>query len=275
MKRVLSTYLFRNQRLSTALLSEAELAGITHIELFCARSHFDYREPQAVRELADWLDGHDLRVHSVHSPTSREMSAKRENTIPISLSDLEHSRRLDAVDEVKRVLEIAERIPFRFLVQHLGNTREAMEPRRKDAAMNSLEHLCVFAKQRRVAIALENLPGEFSSSTNLRGFIVDTHLRDLRLCFDSGHAHIEEGVEAVFDAMREFVVTTHLHDNHGERDEHLFPYSGTIDWDDTMRALRSSSEELPLVLEIREQGADAQPLKKAAAAFARLERAAS
>jgi sugar phosphate isomerase/epimerase len=274
MKRVLSTYLFRNQRLSTALLSEAELAGITHVELFCARSHFDYREPQAVRELADWLDGHDLRVHSVHSPTSREMSAKRENTIPISLSDLEHSRRLDAVDEVKRVLEIAERIPFRFLVQHLGNTREAMEPRRKDAAMNSLEHLCVFAKQRGVAIALENLPGEFSSSTNLRGFIVDTHLRDLRLCFDSGHAHIEEGVEAVFDAMREFVVTTHLHDNHGERDEHLFPYSGTIDWDDTLRALRSSSEELPLVLEIREQGADAHPLKKAAAAFARLERAA-
>ena len=275
MKRVLSTYVFRNQRLTSALLSDVEMAGITHVELFCSRSHFDYRAPQAVRELADWLDGHDLRVHSVHSPTSREMSAKRENTIPISLSELEHSRRLDAVDEVKHVLEIAERIPFRFLVQHLGESREAMEPRRKDAAMNSLEHLCVFAKQRGVTIALENIPGEFASPANLRAFIVDTHLRDLRLCFDSGHAHLEDGVEAGFDAMRDLVVTTHLHDNHGERDEHLFPYGGTIDWDATLRALRSSSEDLPLVLEIREQGANSQPLEKAKAAFARLERMAT
>lgn len=273
MKRILSTYVFRNQRLSPALLSEMELAGITHIELFCAPSHFDYRSPQAVRELADWLDAHDLKVHSVHSPTSRERSAKRENSIPISLSDLEHTRRLDAVDEVKHVLEIAERVPFRFLVQHLGAAREGADDRRKDAAMNSLEHLCVFSKQRGVTIALENTPGDFCSPTNLRAFIVDTHLRDLRLCFDTGHAHMEDGVEAGFDAMRDLVATTHLHDNHGERDEHLFPYSGTIDWDAALRALRSANEDLPLVLEVREQAGDSQPLERAAAAFVRLERA--
>lgn len=271
--RVLSSYLFRSQKLTTALLSDMELAGITHLELFCATSHFDYRSPQAVRELADWLDTHDLKVHSVHSPTSRELSAKRENSIPMSLSDLEHTRRLDAVDEVKHVLEIAERIPFRFLVQHLGAGREGLEPRRQEAAMNSLEHLCVFAKQRGVTIALENTPGDFSSPTHLHEFIVDTHLRDLRLCFDTGHAHLDDGVEAGFDAMRDFVATTHIHDNHGERDEHLFPYSGTINWDAALRALRSSSEDLPLVLEVREQAGDSQPLEKASAAFVRLERA--
>jgi sugar phosphate isomerase/epimerase len=274
MKRILSTYVFRNQRLTPALLSEMELAGITHTELFCARSHFDYRSPQAVRELAEWLSGHDLRVHSVHSPTSREVSAKRENSIPISLSDVEHTRRIDAVEEVKHVLDIAESIPFRFLVQHLGASREALDSRRQDAAMNSLEHLCVFAKQRGVTIALENTPGELASPAHLREFIVDTHLRDLRLCFDTGHAHMEEGVEAGFDAMRDFVVTSHVHDNHGERDEHLFPFAGTIDWEAALRAMRSASEDLPLVLEVREQAADTQPLERAAATFARLERVA-
>lgn len=273
MKRILSTYVFRSQRLTSALLSDMELAGITHVELFCALSHFDYRSPQAVRELADWLEAHDLKVHSVHSPTSREMSAKRENSIPISLSDLEHSRRLDAVDEVKHVLEIAERIPFHFLVQHLGAGREGADPRRQDAAMNSLEHLCLFAKQRGVTIALENTPGEFASPTHLREFIVDTHLKDLRLCFDTGHAHLEDGVEAGFDAMRDFVATTHVHDNHGGSDEHLFPYSGTIDWGATLRAMRSAGEDLPLVLEVREQAGDSQPLERAMAAFVRLERA--
>ena len=31
--------------------------------------------------------------------------------------------------------------------------------------------------------------------------------------------------------MRDRVVTTHIHDNHGEKDEHLLPFEGTIDWD--------------------------------------------
>ena len=49
--------------------------------------------------------------------------------------------------------------------------------------------------------------------------------------------------------MRDFVATTHLHDNHGERDEHLLPYEGTIDWNATLAALPA---ETPLVLELKE-----------------------
>ena len=32
-------------------------------------------------------------------------------------------------------------------------------------------------------------------------------------------------------------MTTHLHDNRGERDDHLLPYEGTIDWSATLAAL--------------------------------------
>jgi sugar phosphate isomerase/epimerase len=273
--RVLSTYLFRSQRLGPALLGEIQQAGIPQLELFCVRSHFDYRSPQAVRELADWLDGHDLCVHSIHGPTSREMAATRENSVPISLSDLERVRRLDAVDEVKRAIEVAESIPFRFVVLHLGGGREALDPRRMDAAMNSLEHLCVFAKQRSVTIALENTAGEYASPAELRQFITDTHLRELRLCFDIGHAHLWEGVVPGFDAMRDLVVTTHLHDNNGERDDHLVPYRGSIDWDAALAALATAEQELPMVLEIREAPGEAQPLAPVVAAFERLERTAA
>jgi sugar phosphate isomerase/epimerase len=273
--RVLSTYLFRNQRLSPVVLAEIEQAGIPQLEVFCARGHFDYRSVQEIRELGDWLDGHDVCVHSLHAPTSREMGSARENSIPISVSDLERTRRLDAVDEVKRAIEVAESIPFRYLVLHLGAGREAMDPRRLQAAMNSLEHLCVFAKPRNVTIALENTPGEFGSPAALRQFITDTHLRDLRLCFDTGHAHLWEGVGPGFDAMREMVVTTHIHDNRGERDEHLLPYLGSIDWEAALASLTSAEQELPLVLEIREPAADGKTLQAAMATFDRLERAAA
>jgi sugar phosphate isomerase/epimerase len=273
--RVLSTYLFRSQRLGPALMTEIEQAGIPQLELYCARSHFDYRSPQAVRELAGWIDGHDLCVHSVHAPTSREIGEKRENSSPISISDLERVRRLDAVDEVKRALELAEVIPYRYLVLHLGAGREAEDPRRRDAAMNSLEHLCVFAKQRGVTIALENTAGEYASPASLRQFVTDTHLKELRLCFDIGHAHLWEGVGPGFDAMRDLVVTTHLHDNSGERDDHLFPFQGTIDWDAALSALSTAGQELPLVLEVRESPAETKPLQAAVQAFERLERAAA
>jgi sugar phosphate isomerase/epimerase len=273
--RVLSTYLFRSQRLGPGLLAEIEQAGIPQLELYCARSHFDYRSPQAVRELADWIDGHDLCVHSVHAPTSREMGTTRENSTPISVSDLERVRRLDAVDEVKRAIELAEVIPYRFLVLHLGAGRESEDPRRMDAAMNSLEHLCVFAKQRGATIALENTFGEYASPAALRQFVTDTHLRDLRLCFDVGHAHLWEGVGPAFDAMRDLVVTTHLHDNSGERDDHLFPYQGTINWDAALAALATAGQELPLTLEVRESPAEPKPLPAAVNAFERLERAAA
>ena len=273
--RVLSTYLFRSQRLGPALLAEIEQAGIPHLELFCARSHFDYRSPQAVRELSEWLDHHDLCIHSVHAPTTREMGATRENSAPISVSDMERVRRLDAVDEIKRAIELAEAVPFRFLILHLGAGREAQDPRRTEAAMSSLEHLCLFAKQRNVTIALENTAGDYASPSALRQFVTDTRLHELRLCFDVGHAHLWEGVRPAFDAMRELVVTTHLHDNSGERDDHLFPYQGTIDWDAELAALSTADQELPLTLEIRESAAEAKPIQAALAAFERLERTAA
>ncbi|HUJ39294.1 MAG TPA: sugar phosphate isomerase/epimerase family protein [Candidatus Acidoferrales bacterium] len=273
--RVLSTYLFRSQRLGPALLDEVQQAGIPQLELYCARSHFDYRSPQAIRELADWLDHHDLCVHSVHAPTSRELGVTRENSSPISVSDLERVRRLDAVDEIKRAIELAEAIPFRCAVLHLGAGRESQDPRRTEAAMSSLEHLCLFAKQRGVTIALENALGEYASPSALRQFITDTRLHDLRLCFDAGHAHLWEGVRPAFDAMRDLVVTTHLHDNSAERDDHLLPGQGTIDWDAAMAALATAEQELPMVLEIRETSPDAKPLPAVISAFERLERTAA
>ena len=57
----------------------------------------------------------------------------------------------------------------------------------------------------------ENTPDELGAPASLQHFIADTHLHDLRLCFDTGHAHIEDGVEPGIDAMRERVVLSLIH----------------------------------------------------------------
>jgi sugar phosphate isomerase/epimerase len=272
MQRILSTYRYVNQRLTAVLLAEIAHSGVASIEVFCAPAHLNYRAPQAVQELADQLGEYQLELHALHSPTERDLAPGRESGVPISISETERIRRIDAVDEVKRALELAERIPFRYLVQHLGHGRQMADPRKLEAAFSSLEQLVIFAKERGVTIALENTPDELGSPESVQHFIRDTHLRDLKLCFDIGHAHLESSVEASFEAMRDRIVTTHIHDNHGERDEHLLPYAGDIDWNAALGALAKLLEPLPLVLELKEQTYGKPALDEIRAVFDKLER---
>ena len=236
------------------MLGEVARAGFPAIELFCSRTHFDYRSPEDARELAAWLEGNALVLQSIHAPTERDFTPRRESGAPLSISDPERGRRVEAVDEIKRALDLAENIPFQYCVQHVAGPRDAPDPRRWDAAFNSLEHLSLFAKARGVTMALENTPGEMATPANLKHFIEETRLQSLRLCFDVGHANLEGGVAAALEPVREMVATTHIHDNRGERDDHLLPYEGTIDWKAALAAL---PEKLPFVVELKEPPAAA------------------
>lgn len=258
MQRVLSTYRWVNHFLLPSMLQGIASAGIKKVEIFCASTHFRYRDPQPVKELASALSDNQIELHSLHAPTERNSIGSRESGQSISISDPERIRRQDAVDEVKRALEVAERIPLKFLIQHMGSSRQAADSRNIDAAFSSLEHLVVFAKQRGVTIAVENTPNELGAPASLVQFVKETRL-DLRFCFDIGHAHLDAGVGESFELMRSRVATTHIHDNHGEKDEHLLPYGGTIDWDAAFAGFAAAPEPLSLVLELKDQPGGAGP----------------
>lgn len=270
MRRILSTYRWVKQPLTSMLLGEIAKAEIRDVEVFCASVHFDYRSGEAVRDLASALSEHRLELNSLHAPTERDAISGHQTGMPISISDPERIRRIDAVDEVKRALEVAERIPFRYLVQHIGSGRQSADPRKMDAAFASLENLAIFAKHRGVTIAIENKPDELSCPASLHQFIQETHLQ-VKFCFDTGHAHIEGGVGPGLELMRERVVTMHVHDNHGDKDEHLVPGEGTIDWDAAFTALAGVPEMPSLVMELKERGAGAPKMDEIRAAFDRLE----
>jgi sugar phosphate isomerase/epimerase len=272
MHRILSTYRFSKQPLGPSLIGEIAQSEIRSIEIYCTPGHFNYRSQQAVHDLAGELGEHGVEVFALHSPTERDVAPGRESGVPISISDTERIRRIDAMDEVKRALEVAERIPLRFLVQHIGNGRQMADPRKFDAAFSSLEHLVVFAKARGVAIALENTPDELGSPSSLERFIRETHLHDLKLCFDTGHAHMDAGLAPSFEIMKHRVALVHLHDNHGEKDEHLLPWEGEIDWTATLKTLASAPEPVQLVLEVKDQPNSAPSLAQIRSAFDQLEK---
>ena len=63
-----STHLFHEKRLTRDHLVHVAGHGFEAVEVFATRSHFDYRDPQAVRDLREWLADADLELHSVHAP---------------------------------------------------------------------------------------------------------------------------------------------------------------------------------------------------------------
>jgi sugar phosphate isomerase/epimerase len=274
MNRVLSTHLFVGHRLSVAWLNRVMQARIPAVEIFCARQHLDYRNRAQITELGHWFGDADLKLHSLHSPMYNDEFWGRSGPHSIiTITEPVKAQRLHMVDEIKRALEIAETIPFRYLIQHIGVSGEEFSERKVDAAFSALEELSVFARQRGVEILLENIPNELSTAERLRAFIEATHL-DLGFVFDVGHANIGEGVEAAYEIMKDRIRSTHVHDNNGKEDKHLFPLmadGGTVDWKTTMSLLRSRPEQYPLLLELREVEGMEHSLDRVNEVFDRLE----
>ena len=283
MRRILSTYLFVSRKLTPEMLGQVAAVGFEAVEIFGARGHFDYTSKEEVQVTASALAQHRLVLTSLHAPTSRDLSATREGGAPLSICEIERVRRIEAMDELKRVIDVAEDLPYGRLILHMGGTREAADPRKRDAAFSSLEHLILHARHAGVTIAVENTTSEMGDPAYLRAFVDETRLTGLRFNFDIGHAHLADGpenerVEKAFAPLRELAVSAHLHDNHGEKDEHLPPYEGAIDWEAAVKTLKSASDQdLALTLELKERsGPEALPLldqlKNGAASLDRFER---
>jgi len=276
MQRILSTYLFVSKKLTRELLAQIRGVGFQAVEIFGTRSHFDYATREEVRAIGQALADNQLQLSSLHAPTSRDISVNREGGAPLSVTEVERVRRIEAMDELKRVIDVAEDLPFPRLILHMGGTRETADPRKRDAAFSTLEHLSLHARHAGVTICIENTTSEMGEPAYLRSFIDETRLTGLRVNFDVGHAHLTEGPESErlarnLEPLRELVVSAHIHDNHGEKDEHLPPYDGTIDWPAALRVLRSgTSSALPLTLELKEKtGPDAPSLSNQLTAAAK------
>ena len=275
MNHALSTHLFVNHRLTTALLGRIQEAGIPSVEIFCARQHLDYRDKAQIAELGHWFRDSPLTLHSLHAPMyNDEIWGRSGPHAVVTITEPVKARRLEMVDEIKRAVEIAETIPFKYLVQHMGVGGEEFDLRKVDAAFSALEELKLFARSRGVEVLLENIPNELSTATRLLQFEELTHI-GLNYCFDTGHAHMAEGVGPAFEMLKAKIRSTHVHDNNGKDDIHLFPTvaeGGTIDWKNAMALLRSGQDRFPLLLELKERGDYANPLEAVREVFDGLER---
>jgi sugar phosphate isomerase/epimerase len=271
MRRAMSTLVYaRRERLHPGLLDQMVAGGAEAIEIFAARGHFNYSDRQHVREVSNWFRSTGIAFHSVHSPMHSDDEWGRSGAPPLNIAAVEKRDRIAAMDEIKRALEVAEQTPFQFLVQHVGVSGETSTEQKLEAAMTSLEHLRAFAKPLGVQIVVENINNDLSTPESLVELLHVARFTDVGVCFDVGHAHMGPGIPQAFETLKQLIRTTHVHDNDQQRDAHLWPGGGTIDWKQTMELLQGAPQVPALLLEI--EGVEGENVAgKVAEAYSKLE----
>ncbi len=269
-----STHLYHEQRLDLAHVLEIAASGFEAVELFATRSHFDYHDETAIATLKDWLTQANLDLHSVHAPiTDVFVNGRGQRTFSTAARDAD--ARKATLREMAAALNIFRVIPFKYLVVHLG-VPEAWKPgpdeNHREAAIRSVEEIQSMAETVGVTVALEVMGNTLSTAPDLIEIIERSFEgADLGICMDVGHAHMLGDTAEAIETTSEFLVTTHIHDNRRQSDDHLVPFQGSIDWAATVMALEKIGYDGVLMYEVRNAESPTTVLAKAVSARRRLE----
>lgn len=161
-------------------------------------------------------------------------------------------------------LEVCAALGARVMVVHPVHCqplRQGEEPSaqvRMDLDRRILEPVCAQAQDLRIDIALENgaALADMEYLLQLREALGGPNVG---LCVDTGHANLGDlGAPRAIEMAGRHLYTTHLQDNWGQRDDHLPPGQGTIDWAAVFAALQRIGYARTLMLELTD-GPEGRP----------------
>jgi len=216
----ISTQIHRAQPVTVDLLESIRRAGYERFELFCNRPHLDYHDRSLLRSIGRWFQENSLPAPSLHLPFVENVGPTQR--IWISVLEPERRNREAALDEIKRSLELADHVTLSYVVMHLGNPKDKFNPVAFEHAYSAVAEIRRFAG---VDVMIENIPNDISTIERIEEFKRIVGISGIGICYDTGHGHLQ-GISSGFEHAQ----TTHVHDNHGEKDEHLWPFEGTLYW---------------------------------------------
>lgn len=281
-----STHLFHGEALTEAHLAAIRDHGFDFVEFFATPTHVAYASDAHTAQIAQWLRDTGLLAHSIHAPITSALRHGAWGDV-WSNASADAARRQTAVAESARAMDFAAAIGASFAVVHLGVPDGMPTPGPDNDAgglSRSLAQISADARARGVALALEVIPNRLSTPdalvARLEADAADADGGELAghgVCLDTGHAHLMGGVIDAVETLGGHVVTTHVHDNAGTRDDHLVPFQGTINWSMFVMAMEKIGYDGVWMFEIAApegsgQAGAAAALAKAAAARARLEK---
>lgn len=269
----ISTHLFHDQRLSRDHLAQIAAHGFEAVEVFATRTHFDYHDPAAIATLGAWLKETGLALHGIHAPITDRLDPGDKWGEVISNGVSDTAKRQLAVQEAGAALNIARAIPADVFVLHLGTPTVQGGENSRAAAFRSAEDICRLAEPIGIRVALEVIPNPISDPQSLVTMLErDLDAPRAGICLDFGHAFLMGDVADAIEAVAEHLITTHVHDNAGKKDDHLVPFDGRINWNVALMTMQKVGYDGTYLMELANTGSPAEVLKKAQHARGKFEK---
>ncbi|MFQ5891863.1 MAG: sugar phosphate isomerase/epimerase family protein [Candidatus Methanofastidiosia archaeon] len=192
------------------------------------------------KSLSDTLESFKLSL-SVHAPFS-----------DLNIASFNERIRRESLNQLKECLEISSHLqakvvtlhPGRFSPQSLNYPKKVFE-----VHLASLKELSKYAEEFSLTLGLENMPSyQFDFLLMKEPFEICEMLEAvssdyLKFTLDIGHANIN-GNPFRFFSLEEEIAVIHLHDNHGESDEHIALGDGSINSEGMLKWLREFKNEM-------------------------------
>ncbi len=173
------------------------------------------------------------------------MHARHGPTTDISHPDQKH--RASAISCLISELDFAAQLGVDMVVVHPSDVDQGNGQARREFFLKSIEQLIGEAAQRNIKLLAENMPPIHSYGSNFRQLIDDIRpfLGDnLGFCFDTGHSNVcTHDVPTNIIFAGQLIESVHVTDNDGKEDQHLLPFSGSIDWQAVSEALHQVGYE--------------------------------
>lgn len=125
---------------------------------------------------------------------------------------------------------------------------------RLTSLQRSLEELAEIGQRVGVTFLIENIPDNYYLGADVAGLaamIRELDHPNVRMCFDTGHAHMTADAAQVIAEVRDVVGYLHVHDNDGVHDSHEIPgVVGDFPWDPFAPGAALLPAQTPAMLEL-------------------------
>ena len=217
-----------------SLLANAGFDAIDY-SLGSDRTPFGLWTRENCREYADHLlavaEKAGVRFNQAHAP------------LPISLAtgqNTDDALKNVGYDNMEFVFHVCKLLKIPHIIIH-GLSHPAVSishEYRFQANLNYFRTLREIAEPMGVRLAIENLGRTFSRPETITAFLDALDDEYYMACVDIGHSNFVNGhADRMIRMLGSRVQALHVHDNHGDYDEHLIPGMGTADWPNILQAL--------------------------------------
>lgn len=226
------------------------------------------------REYIDVICRSSLKVESLHLSYKKMNQGRTVDSRYVNVLWEDGDKSDPYVEELIQEVRFAHEYGIDLVVMHI--TGGETPPPMCESGISNIGRVLDVCEKHNITLCLENL----RRLDYLDYAFESLPSNKLMFCFDSGHANcMTRNLDSFpWGRYAKKLRYFHLNDNNGMADQHLIPFSGTIDWENLARVIQGFKKNLPLTLEVRSsaetrrQNSERQYLELCFGSLVRLER---